>query len=278
MRLYRNIRPRVLAAALAAMCLVGALPAQRSVAEEAATLPEAIELYYFHETVCGSCDGAKEFIDLYNEELTPEDRALYPVKIYPYNIYQRGGKETFADTLARFGHSTENLSYPVLMINSKLFSGIESIRSNLREAFLTAGEDIFVNEYVYNKLTEPEDIFARIAINPEHSTALYFYRITCDECGATKPFIDSLPETVQADGTDAPLDVILLNTRSGNVRDILYELFDRYDVPDENRTVPIVFLADGYLCGQEQIETNLLQDLQDGKGLNFTLSSQTEAD
>jgi hypothetical protein len=252
--------------ALTFACLLTA----RAVAEETAALPEKIELYYFHETVCGSCDGDQEFYDLYNEVLSPEDRALYPVKIYPTNVYQTGGKEAFAEKLALFGHSTDNLSFPVLMVNSKLFSGLESIRSNLREAFLTAGEDIFVNGYVYNKLTEPDDIFARIPVDADHSTVLYFYRITCEECNAAKPTIDALPESVSIGETDTPLDVVRLNTRSGNVRDILYTMFDWYDVPDEDRVVPIVFLSDSYLSGKEDIESRLLADLRDGKGLGFT--------
>lgn len=234
-----------------------------------APLPEKIELRFFYDEPCGSCDGTAEFFDLFNE-LVGDVKDTYPFTITTYNVFKSESREQVTAMIEEAGLSTENLYYPMVMLGSKLYSGWESIEKNLREAFLTAGEDIFVYEYVYLPAADGgKPLFQRQKPDKNHATLVYFYRITCEECGQVKPIIDGLPDTITVDGKETALDIICFNSRSGNNGDRISALFEAYNVPDEDQMVPIVFLADTYLAGYEDISANLETLLAQGAGQNF---------
>jgi hypothetical protein len=129
---------------------------------------------------------------------------------------------------------------------------------------LTAGEDLFVNKRVYNpgKKKTGKELFDDYRTRPGHLSLVYFYRITCEECGKVTPLIDSLPGNIKVEGRALPLDIIRINTRSGNNAERIAAFFERYQVPDEDRMVPIVFLADTYLAGHEAIAAGLVPRLE----------------
>lgn len=77
---------------------------------------------------------------------------------------------------------------------------------------------------------------------------VYFYRLDCDECAETSPIIDAASESA--------FTAIRLNTRApGNNRERIYAFFDAYNVPDNRRMVPIIFLPDTYLSGEDEIRS-----------------------
>jgi hypothetical protein len=90
---------------------------------------------------------------------------------------------------------------------------------------------------------------------------VYFYRIVCPYCEEANPVINGLPQTITVNGRQIPLDILRINTRSGNNNERVMAFFDHYQVPDEDRKVPIVFLADAYLAGPEPIGAELLARL-----------------
>ncbi|MDR3166664.1 MAG: hypothetical protein LBT93_01865, partial [Treponema sp.] len=162
------------------------------------------------------------------------------------------------------GLDGNTLELPLLIAGGRIFSGNERIAQNLREALLTAGEDLFVHKRVYNPKEKKtgDRLFADYRIRPDHLSLVYFYRITCEECGKVTPFIDSLPGNVTVEGTAVPLDIIRINTRSGNNSERIAAFFEQYQVPDEDRVVPIVFLADTYLAGYAAITAGLVPALE----------------
>ncbi|MDR1542623.1 MAG: hypothetical protein LBU32_32530 [Clostridiales bacterium] len=103
--------------------------------------PRSVRLYYFHDTPCGSCDGAKEFYELFHEKIS-DDEDEYPYVIIPVNVFQSDGLDQLEKTADEYGISRENLEFPLLIINGNAFSGLESIANNLREAFLAVGQEI----------------------------------------------------------------------------------------------------------------------------------------
>jgi hypothetical protein len=234
-----------------------------SEAPQQAELPDRVDLYYFYEELCQSCDGAAEFDKIAETELAGV-RDRYPYAIHRINVFLQGNREVYQGVCGSLGLDRNSLELPVLIAGGRVFSGNERIRENFREAFLTAGEDLFVNRQVYNpgQKKTGDELFADYRIMPNYLSLVYFYRITCEECGRVTPFIDNLPENIAAGGQVRPLDIIRINTRSGNNSERIAAFFDFYQVPDEDRMVPIVFLADTYLAGEEAITAGLIPRLE----------------
>lgn len=234
-------------------------------------LPEKVQIEFYHDTVCGSCDGTAEFYQIMGEQLA-DVKDSYPYEVYAYNIYEQSGKASYQARLEEMGLDADSISLPLMIAGGRLYSGMDTIETNMKEAYLVAGEDLFVNKTVYN----PKDkktggkLFEDYKADKKHLTVVYFYRITCEECQQTSPVIDSLPAAVTVDGKDIPVDVVRINTRSGNNGDRVTAFFDAYNVPDEDRMVPIVFVGERYLAGYEAISAELLPLLEEGTGLDFT--------
>ena len=79
-------------------------------------------------------------------------------------------------------------------------------------------------------------------------------------------FWEQLPEKINCDGTEISCKVIKLESRTDTNGEKIRKLFENYKIPEEDQMVPIVFLKEGYLAGKQEIETNLLQFLEEGKG------------
>lgn len=243
-------------------------------AEESSTvaLSEPFTMYFFHDTACGSCDGTSEFYEAYNRALEGIDRDAHPCQLLTYNIFQTGGNQVWKELTAEWGLDAASISCPALLVNGRVFSGLEQIEKNVREQYLLGMEGGFMEPDqigTENALAEDE-LFDGWEADPEHLTIAYFYRYTCPECEETRPFIDGLPEEVEVDGKMVPLDVVKINTRGGRGGDRVMEMFRDREVPEEDQVVPIVFLADGYLAGYDAISGQLLAELEKGNGLGFT--------
>ena len=235
----------------------------------AAELPDRVDMYYFYEELCLSCDWSAEFDETAAAELDGV-RDRYPYAIHRINVFLGENRELYRRTFDSLGLDPDALELPLLIAGGRVFSGNEGIERNLREAFLTAGEDLFVYKRVYNPKEKKtgDRLFADYRIQPDRVSLVYFYRITCEECGRVTPFINSLPEKITAAGTALPLDIIRINTRSGNNSERIAAFFEQYQVPDEDRMVPIVFLADTYLAGYEAVAAGLVPALETPARLN----------
>ena len=131
------------------------------------------------------------------------------------------------------------------------------------EAFLTAGEDIFINKRFYNPALRKsgEKLFEDYSLQDNQVNMVCFYRIVCPDCKQIAPIIDNLPASVMVNGKSLPLNLIRINTRSGNNNERIAAFFEKYQVPDRDRQVPIIFFADSYLSGTESIRAGLYEEL-----------------
>lgn len=238
---------------------------------------ESVVINYFYDEPCASCDRLDEFWEIISDELLGvEDDFQYTV--HTYNVFQTdaaGTRDAVFTGLGFDGQEIRGLTYPVLTINGNVLYGHGEIRDSLREACLTAGEDLFLYDRgVYDPTKEQtlEQLLKAYPVDQEASTAVYFYRTVCEECVQTgHEVIDKLPETVEPDGKSHRQDVLRINTRSGQNAAIIRAFFEAYQVPPEDQAVPIVFTADSYFSGYEAISTSLLQDIENGGGLHFQM-------
>ena len=226
-------------------------------------IPEKIDLFFFYENNYAPCNEPEKFNNTVSDKLPPEIRNSYPHTIYTINTAEIDGRKTYEQITDAMGLDRKLLSQPLLIAGGRVYQGHETIAANILEAFLTAGEDIFVNHNFYNPALRKTGgrLYEDYSVNTDHVTMVYFYRIVCPDCNRIKPLIDGLPKTVARGGKEVPLDIVRINTRSGNNNERVADFFDRYRVPNEDRMVPIIFFGDGYLAGVESITGKLQEKL-----------------
>ena len=213
--------------------------AAENTAAESAEEEEALTIYFFHDTACGSCDGTEEFRAIISEQIYPYSEAR-PYRLNVKNVFKSEERDRAEELLMEeAGLTIKEVSFPLMMINGKVYEGLPEIEENIQK------------EYFAGMVSE----------------AVYFYREDCPECVDLAPFMDSLPETVQVGGVSLPLAQERLNSREGDNGDKIRELFEAYQVPEEDQMVPIVFVGSHYLAGAGEIEENLIPYLEAGYGL-----------
>lgn len=240
-------------------------------------LPAQVDIYYFYDEICGSCDGTEDFYTIVNQSLAGV-KETYAYTIYPYNVYTRVGRDFFDSLCEALGLNQDSLTFPLVIVGGKVFLGHEAIAKNLKEAYLTAGEDLFVHQRVYSPaLIEPDTpLFAEYTPKENALTLAYFYRITCDECNEARPVIDEIIADFLAANPNSPIDLVTFNTRSGDNGKRVSAFFDAYQVPDDKRMVPIVFLANTYLAGIEDISAHFALALEESRGQAFVYPTPGE--
>lgn len=197
-------------------------------------------IYFFHDTACGSCDGTEEFRKIISEQIYPYEKAR-PYRLNVKNIFKSEERRRVEELLAEQGITIQEVSFPMMMINGKIYKGLEEIAANIQREY-----------------------FAGMVVE-----AIYFYREECQECIDLSAFMDSLPETVKVGSVSLPVVLQRLNSREGDNGDRIRELFDTYQVPEEDQMVPIVFVGSNYLAGAGDIEEKLIQYLEAGDGLKL---------
>lgn len=236
----------------------------------ASKTPPAIPMYFFHDTACASCDGAEEFLTVFDAALGDE-KQKHPYILEIYNTFTTDGNEKYHQILADADITPADAAPPVLIVNGTALCGMEAIQKNLLEHFLSAAQTAATPaaQRCLVEKADAENLFADIEPNATDSVAVYFYRITCDECNETEPVLDALPQTLTIDGKKSPVTLYPLNTRVGSNRERIAAMFRAYHVPEKDQMVPIVFLREGYLAGYAEISAHLQQRLQNGDGLRF---------
>lgn len=205
--------------------------------EQETEMPEEFPIWFFHDTACGNCDGTEEFLQIAFNEISGY-RELYPYELRMYNVFKSDGYASMQSVIEEHELSLEGITFPAMLINGRIYEGLEQIEASLKQEYVSA----------------------------VGSSAVYFYRVDCQECIDTEPFMDSLPETIVTEGKELPFYLTRLNSREGDNGTLIRELFAEYEVPEEDQMVPFVFLADTYLAGQEEIEEKLISLLEEGHG------------
>lgn len=214
------------------------LPKQEFLEESGEQLKRgSIPICFFHNTACGNCDGTEEFREVIEEQISVYQDEC-PYELFEYNVFKTSGKEKWDAMVEEYQLKNDSYIFPAMILEGKIYLGMEEIRKHLLSAFLDASG----------------------------ISAMYFYREDCSECQDMKMFWEQLPEKINCDGTEISCKVIKLESRTDTNGEKIRKLFEKYKIPEEDQMVPIVFLKEGYLAGKQEIETNLLQFLEEGKG------------
>lgn len=198
---------------------------------------EMLPIYFFHNTACGTCDGTEEFRALVEEQISAYKDSC-PYELLEYNVFQTKGNEAWNAITEEYSLENENYVFPVMVLDGKMYTGMSEIREQLQSAFFRA----------------------------TGISALYFYRKDCPECLEMEAFWGQIPETFKIEDQEFPCEVLKMESRTDNNGELIRQLFEDYQVPEEDQMVPIVFLKDSYLAGKQEIEEDLLTALENGSG------------
>lgn len=233
---------------------------------QTATATEPIEVSYYYEEVCASCDGTKDFFELYNRVFTAEDKKTFKANISTYNVFMdscRTKYEEVKDELQIPGDA----SLPVLIIGDQWISGHENMELQMRDLLMNhpvTEEDHDKNETVQSSMSQDmgqmsseaeteiennnefwQDLYDFIE-NAQLPAAVFFSTNHCEDCQAVKNWFSDQELEIQ---------VLEYNIIEDACLNELKSVFTQYGVPEEKQKVPAVFFGEEYLIGKEEIPT-----------------------
>lgn len=102
--------------------------------------PTDIAIHFFYNQPCGTCDGTAEFRDIFEKELG-DIASQYPYKLVTYNTFRQSDLQTRDRMLREIGYESERdrlQSNNLMVLNGKLYVGMQEIEAGLRSGFLEA--------------------------------------------------------------------------------------------------------------------------------------------
>jgi len=206
-----------------------------------------LTIVYFYENVCGSCNPEAEFIDFFNEQVG-EYKEGVNVELLMYNTFHDSGYQLMKKYCKDFGVPENEQIAPILFIGDTYLMGSSKIQEKFKDEFIKAKE---------NLKTSPS----------QASTIIYFHVTGCSSCEEVDKFLS----TVQG------IIVNKYNIAEPDNLELVKKYFKAYNVPEKDQSVPIVFIGDIYLSGEEAIIGRLIEEVEQGKGLETPVLIQDDA-
>lgn len=222
---------------------------------------EAIPVSYYYEEVCASCDGTKEFFELYQRVISAEDKTHFEAEIATYNVFMDSCREKYESVKEKL-QIPSGTSLPVLVIGNQWISGHENMEAQMREILLQYGSEQEADLSVEGTdLAKEQEITEAQAKQQEEASAfwaeiqeelavsaspavLLFSTNGCEDCEAVEQWFED---------QKLPVQVLEYNIIEKECLRELKAVFTEYQVPEENQKVPAVFFGGQYLIGKEEI-------------------------
>lgn len=113
------------------------------------------------------------------------------------------------------------------------------------------------------------NIYAVSNTKASASEIFYFSTSSCSDCSVVQGFLDSLEKAyaINIGGKEewSNISVTKFEIEDEDSLKLIKKLFDDYNVPDDDRRVPIIFLKDGYLSGKDEIREQLVNRIMEGQ-------------
>ncbi len=221
----RRLFAAILIALLALMPLCAFSEGGQTDELEAAAAQKPL-LLYFYENYCDACKPEEEFAESFSG-LT--GRSISEYRCRYYNVRRESDRAAYEQALIDYNVPEDEQYLPMAIVDGVVYAGNSRITSAMPAAF------------TQNESTD--------------SVIYYLYSPSCESCVQAKEVLDALPKsTTVTRGTyefESNIQIICIN---------IYEqpgaakaLFERYDVPEDKQTTPIIFLRDKYLSGADSI-------------------------
>jgi cytochrome c biogenesis protein CcdA/glutaredoxin len=171
-----------------------------------------------------------------------------------HNIFHDSGAKLMDDYLQKFDVPEDKQSKTMVFIGDSFLSGQKEIENRLKDEFIKVKDSLM------------QDI---LSVSPSSVPALqYFYITGCSSCLEVDRFLDSIHD----------IDVKKLNISDAENLDLIKMYFKAYEVPEEEQSVPIIFIGDTYLAGEKAIKESLITKIKEGVHLNTPPIEAVEGD
>ncbi|MEG0847882.1 MAG: hypothetical protein RSF92_12060 [Niameybacter sp.] len=196
---------------------------------------ETLEIQYFYNNPCGSCDGEETFYEIFNQEVGDlKDEVDY--HITSYNTFQASDLKVFEQTCGNLQIDVEERNIPMLIVGERILVGDQAIEEGMREAFVGQEEATTIGKEAH---------------------LIYFYTQSCKDCERTKELFKH-NQAIQKE----LISLIALDIGEKESLEQLKAYFKAYQVKSVDQQVPIIFYEGGYLSGYEAIEQELPKLIQ----------------
>lgn len=211
-----------------------------------------INVVYFYNNPCASCNEEEKFISLFNS-LVGTDKEDVKINFTMCNIFKTGGAQYLKEYFERYNVPREKQITPILFVNDQFLAGDAAIKSGLRDVFLQEKNKIISNS------DEAETVI------------LYFYVPACRECEEVDEFLGTLEKRYLMELEDSTkytyVNIKKFNVGEPKNLELIKKYFEVYKVPEDDQSVPIIFIGDTYLSGLKSIKKELLKKIQMGQGI-----------
>lgn len=235
---------------------------------------DEIEIEFYYENVCASCEGDSAFFKLYQECLTQEEKEVFRGKAASYNIFLDSCKERYQKRREALG-IPEGTELPVLVIAGRWVSGLDKMEELLHEVAANAvegskgtagavqgigeaGGEVEAGDTKDAKETAllVERLEAELEAG-ELPTVLLFTTESCEDCERVKEWLER-----QEDGKRAVLECNII--REPWV-DFLKSMFLEYGIEEGKQKVPALFYGDHAWTSAEDILALEKEEWEDPK-------------
>jgi len=206
---------------------------------------------YFYQSICETCDPETEFEAIFGL-LVEDDIAGYDVAMY--NVLTVEGGAAYDAAVEQLAISRDDRGLPLLVIGDQYYVGQNAIYDGISAAQFP--------EY-----------------SAEDSVVCYVYLPACEGCAKAREILDTLPPyiTVLRDGVSVKSNVIVKSVDMSLELGLVQQLFQQYQVPEDEWTVPAVFFGGQYLLGSDAI-TALPELVSAGQAMGTALPAEKSAD
>ncbi len=239
---------------------------------------EPVKLYYYYFSACGACKESDKFYDMAGSVLKGIDNSGY--QIITVNVFKEAMPESLRLFLETNNMKAEDISYPMLVSGNNYIMGLENIEKNMRELLLNSLDNKSFSpgsgsrKPTGNSLEQKNGYKGIQGTSDKNSSYfIYFNTSSCSDCNKTQAFIKTLSDgyklNIGGKTVNSPLIIEHKNIAQENNLVLLQSLFEYYNVPEDNREVPVMFYSKGYISGYDNIKRNIEKIIIGGEALNF---------
>lgn len=267
---------------------------------------QPIEVIMIHNNPCESCNEPEKLRKLLGR-LAPEQGAGSDCRGTVYYAYQGEGYALVEKAAAYFCLDKKDIVYPFVIVGERYLMGYSQLEDELAEclaeadeagwtaamagealiadgnggtreaAAATAEADAGNGRTNGGAVSAGQGDAVRIAAwsGEEAVHLLYFHTEICDKCEKAEAFLETLPGKVKIGENEYPLVITTLSVAEEENALLFSALADVYQVPDDSRQVPFVFVGDTYLSGEKEIRERTAALIEKGAGLGTVYEADT---
>ena len=212
---------------------------------------EKLQAAFYYENTCASCEGDKEFYQIFQECISSEIKESMKLEPASYNVFLDSCAEKYQKEAKRLG-IPEGTELPVMVLGEQWYSGYDQIREGLKNLVsANSSGEILSNEKTSERTKSDEISFEKKEISLIKSireipdpTVLLFTTNSCESCHKVKKWLEKEIQDTY---------VLKYNIIEDDCLELLKAMFRVFGVEEKDQQVPAVFFGAQWRTGDEEI-------------------------